>query len=83
MYSSLSLDCGGKLSVREQNVLALALEGKTDKEIAVDLQITCGTVRTYWERMRVKLVCVNRLHIAAKVFQHLLTTASVHTQISA
>lgn len=48
------------LSEREREVLFLAAEGLTDKEIAVRLRIGPKTVRTYWDRMRQKLGAASR-----------------------
>lgn len=50
------------LTDREKAVLALAAEGKLDKEIAVELNIGVATVRTYWDRLRTKLKAINRAH---------------------
>lgn len=48
------------LSEREREVLFLAAEGLTDKEIALRLRIGPKTVRTYWDRMRQKLGAASR-----------------------
>lgn len=50
------------LTFREEQVLQLAGQGFTDKEIAAKLLIQLSTVRTYWERVRTKLNAVNRTH---------------------
>ena len=68
-----NIDCAGPneasqmvpLSRRELEILILACTGRTDKEIAVKLQIASGSVRTYWERMRRKCNAINRMHILA------------------
>lgn len=44
-----------RLSTRERQVLRLAVEGKTNPEIAKILTITLGTVHTYLKRTRHKL----------------------------
>jgi len=43
------------LSSREREVLTLATEGRIDKTIAAELNISLGTVRVYWKRLREKL----------------------------
>lgn len=54
------------LSEREKEVLFLAGEGLTDKEIALRLDIGQKTVRTYWDRMRAKLGAASRTEVLAK-----------------
>jgi PAS domain S-box-containing protein len=54
------------LSEREREVLFLAGEGLTDKEIALRLDIGQKTVRTYWDRMRAKLGAASRTEVLAK-----------------
>lgn len=60
------------LSERERRILGLASEGMIDKEIASHLNIRLATVRTYWERLRVKLSAANRTHAIALALPHLL-----------
>ena len=57
------------LSEREKEVLFLAGEGLTDKEIALRLDIGQKTVRTYWDRMRAKLGAASRTEVLAKAVQ--------------
>jgi|GEM_PF-3512835 len=57
------------LSDREKEVLFLAGEGLTDKEIALRLEIGQKTVRTYWDRMRSKLGAASRTEVLAKAVQ--------------
>jgi PAS domain S-box-containing protein len=57
------------LSEREKEVLFLAGEGLTDKEIAIRLQIGPKTVRTYWDRMRAKLNAASRTEVLAKALR--------------
>lgn len=54
----------GMLSRREYMVLILVARGKLDKEIAIELNITIPTVRTYLNRIREKLNANNRIEIA-------------------
>ncbi|MEA2553117.1 MAG: hypothetical protein QOJ65_1293 [Fimbriimonadaceae bacterium] len=65
------------LSEREKEVLFLAGDGLTDKEIARKLNIGPKTVRTYWDRMRAKLGAASRTEVLAKALQ------SAHDQLSA
>lgn len=57
------------LSDREKDVLALAGDGLTDKEIALQLSIATKTVRTYWDRMRQKMNASSRAQVIAKAFR--------------
>lgn len=57
------------LSEREKEVLFLAGEGLTDKEIALRLEIGPKTVRTYWDRMRAKLGAASRTEVLARALQ--------------
>ena len=54
-----------KLAAREREILCLAAEGLTDKEIAHRLGIKFRSVRSYWDRMMVKLNAVSRLNAYA------------------
>lgn len=54
------------LSRQEKKLVAAAAEGKTDKESARLFEVAIGTIRTYWERIRLKLSTVNRTHSVAK-----------------
>jgi DNA-binding CsgD family transcriptional regulator len=49
------------LSSRETQLVVLAGEGMTDKEIARNLMISPGTVVTLWSRIRAKLAITNRI----------------------
>lgn len=57
------------LSEREKEVLLLAGQGMTDKEIALRLEIGPKTVRTYWDRMRAKMGAASRTEVLAKALQ--------------
>lgn len=59
----------GLLSEREREVLFLAGDGLTDKEIALRLGIGPKTVRTYWDRMRAKLDAASRTEVLAKALR--------------
>jgi len=58
------------LGQRERQVLQLAAEGLTDKEIASKLKIRVSTVRTYWERIRTKLNAANRTQAVSLGMPH-------------
>lgn len=60
------------LSEREREILNLASTGFIDKEIANRLNISLTTVRTYWDRLRVKLGASNRTHAIALAMPYLL-----------
>lgn len=66
-----SIESGG-LSTREAEMLELAVEGLTDKEIAARLGVSITTVRTYWLRVRGKLGAQNRSHAISIAFQRTL-----------
>src|SRR4051812_37715463 len=53
------------LSQRESEILQLAAEGLTDKEIAVRTGLSTATIRTYWDRIKEKLKAINRAHATA------------------
>jgi PAS domain S-box-containing protein len=55
-----------KLSHREDEILQLASEGLTDKEIANHLGVQLSTVRTYWDRLKNKLGAANRTEAVAR-----------------
>lgn len=50
----------GLVTAREAEVLSLAADGLTDKEVADRLKVSQGTVRTYWNRIRKKLGATTR-----------------------
>lgn len=54
-----------KLSKREEQVLELAVKGKTDDMIAQSLGIERGTVNSYWVRIRGKHGHLSRTHLVA------------------
>jgi len=51
---------------REAQVLSLAAEGMTDKQIASELSISLATVDTYWRRIRAKFDSTSRTEAVAK-----------------
>lgn len=55
------------LSVRQEAVMRLAADGLADKEIAIELGLSLGTLRTYWDRMRKKTDSRSRSEIIAKI----------------
>lgn len=48
------------LTIRESDVLRLAVQGLTDRMIAAKLKVKLPTVRTYWQRIRIKTGGLNR-----------------------
>ena len=52
------------LSGREREVLALIAEGRTNGEIARQLYLSEGTVKSYTSRLMTKLHCSNRTQLA-------------------
>lgn len=55
-----------QLSTREQEVLRLSSQGLTDKEIADRLDVSLGTIHTYWTRIRGKSNGRTRAEIVGK-----------------
>lgn len=58
-----------ELSARELAVLTLAVQGFTDEMIAKELGIECGTVNSYWVRIRGKLGNFSRTELVARFVQ--------------
>lgn len=54
------------LSEREAEVIRLAGEGYTDKEICVRLELSLSTIRCYWIRIRQKCNAHNRCQAVAE-----------------
>lgn len=54
------------LTAREKQIVALVCEAKANKEIAYDLRLTEGTVRTYLARIFDKTGVVNRVDLALR-----------------
>ena len=58
-----------ELSARELAVLTFAAQGYTDDMIAHELAIQCGTVNSYWVRIRGKLGNLSRSELVARFVQ--------------
>ena len=54
------------LSPRQHQILMLAGEGLTDRQIALHIGLSEGTVRTYWERIRGRLEARSRSEALAR-----------------
>lgn len=50
-------------------MLQLSARGCTDKEIAAELGLSEGTLRTYWERLRARFGAQSRTELVAKIYQ--------------
>jgi NarL family two-component system response regulator LiaR len=61
---------GSNLTPREREVLALLVEGKTNKEIAEELTISQATVRLHVSNILSKLGASNRTEAATLAHQH-------------
>jgi DNA-binding CsgD family transcriptional regulator/tetratricopeptide (TPR) repeat protein len=66
----LSTGIEGKLTVRERQVLAGVVEGKTNREIADDLFISVHTVRRHLQNIFPKLGVTSRVAAAAYAIRH-------------
>jgi PAS domain S-box-containing protein len=60
-----------ELSGRENQVVLLAADGLTDKEIAKRLGLQLPTIRTYWERIREKLGTSNKVQSISRLLAQL------------
>lgn len=60
------------LTQQEMQVLALIMEGKTNKEIAAELYLSPGTARNYVSNVLSKLSVSNRAEAAAYAIKHRL-----------
>ncbi len=58
-----------ELSARELGVLTFAVQGFTDDMIAHELGIQCGTVNSYWVRIRGKMGNLSRSELVARFVQ--------------
>ncbi|HEY0868191.1 MAG TPA: LuxR C-terminal-related transcriptional regulator [Fimbriimonas sp.] len=58
------------LSVREREILDLAVDGCTDEMIAQSLAIATSTVNSYWVRIRSKLGQLSRTEIVSAMLRH-------------
>lgn len=54
------------LSPRQKQILLLAAQGLTDRQIAGEIGLGEGTVRTYWERIRARLDARSRSEAIAR-----------------
>jgi DNA-binding NarL/FixJ family response regulator len=61
------------LSEREREILRLIVAGRTNKELAAELQLSIHTVDTYLRRIYTKLEVHNRSGAVAKAFREKLT----------
>ena len=55
------------LSPREEQIVDLAIQGLTNEAIAVHLELSVGTVNTYWLRIRMKVGGTGRTDTVAKI----------------
>ena len=61
---------GQDLTPRERELLALLVEGQTNRQIAHQLSLSPGTVRIYVSEILSKLGAGNRTEAAALALQH-------------
>lgn len=58
-----------QLSPRESEIVELAIQGLTNEGIAHKLDLSVGTVNTYWLRIRLKVGGIGRTDTVAKVIK--------------
>lgn len=57
-------------SPREQQLIELASQGYSDKEVALLLGLSRDTVQTYWKRLKAKYNVASRAQLVATLFGH-------------
>ncbi|MFQ3586069.1 MAG: helix-turn-helix transcriptional regulator [Fimbriimonadaceae bacterium] len=77
----------GALSDREKEIVERAANGLTDKEIAKDLGIATGTVKTHWTRVRTKFRCSTRaqavaLYLGTRAHANSSNGSTAHAQMA-
>lgn len=68
MSASPHRDAADSLTEREKEILALWSEGKTDKEVAVQLDVSFETIRSHAKNIFLKLQVHNRVEACRKVW---------------
>jgi PAS domain S-box-containing protein len=58
------------ISQRQRQIVEFAARGMTDKDIARQLGLSEGTLRTYWDRLRKRLDAQSRTEVLARLSQH-------------
>src|SRR5437868_5974451 len=57
------------LSEREREILELAIDGLTDQQIGIRINISASTVNSYWVRIRGKLGHLSRTELVSRILQ--------------
>ena len=70
------------LSPREGQACLLASRGLTVREIAGEMQVSVGTVKTLLARARQKLGCRNVRELSAALFRKAILHAGDHSNVS-
>jgi len=60
------------LSPQQTRIVELILQGKKDKQIATELRLSKHTVRTYLNRIFLRLDVTDRMELAMRVFNDCL-----------
>lgn len=61
-----------KLSIREQQLFLLLLSGMSNKEIAVSLNLSLNTVKSYMRNLALKLGARSRVGILMSILKHVV-----------
>jgi len=68
ILSSYSVDDFSSLTPKEQECLFFLLRGKTAKQIATLMRINHRTVESYFEKIKLKMNCINKADLIEKSF---------------
>ena len=69
------------LSPRQTEIMRLAAEGMTDKEIAQATGLSVGTLRSHWDRMRSRLGASSRGEVIARVAEEVRRVMSCELEV--
>ncbi len=69
-HTSAKLPLRDGLTARENEILALIVEGKSNTEIGAQLHLTEGTVKNYVSTILTKCEAKNRTELAIKVMTY-------------
>ena len=71
----------GGLSPRQTEIMRLAAEGMTDKEIAQRTGLSLGTLRSHWDRMRSRLGARSRGEVIARAAEEMRQALQIEVEV--